>query len=200
MYEYDLINERISVVLQRPDLVEHVTEYDWLVDNLDRVTTDPFQKRYRNYWRMNAAHLSKEYCNVYFQSLHQALTNLPSIGDLAIALHNTPTNKNGRKSLQFSFVTKLVHMINRQSPIYDSLVKKFYLFSGPKSGSLQQKIDELAGFHSFLCQEYAKIIKNGLLTKSIKAFREKFIPKHFTDEKVIDSLIWAYSALPNSIK
>ena len=50
-------------------------------------------------------------------------------------------------------------------------------------------------FHSFLAEEYARVLKGGLLNVAIQEFRLRLKPQHFTDEKIVDSLIWAFVAL-----
>jgi hypothetical protein len=53
----------------------------------------------------------------------------------------------------------------------------------------------LVAFHGFLTQEYARVLNGGLLASAIQEFRLRLNPQHFTDEKIVDSLIWAFVAL-----
>ncbi len=132
-------------------------------------------------------------------TLQAAQANRPLFGNLAQQLYNTPTHGNGRQSLQCSFATKLLHMVNPNAPIYDSLVAAFYFFQEPgRNKPLGQRIAAYVAFHTFLAEEYRRILANGLLAASIQAFRQQFNPQHFTDEKVIDSLLWTYVALLRS--
>ena len=87
-------------------------------------------------------------------------------------IYKIPTNKSGRQSLQISFATKLLHMVNPTTPIYDSMVAAFYFFDEPGRKQPLQ-----------------------LLSPAIQSFRRRFSPQHFTDEKVIDSLLWAFVSL-----
>lgn len=170
----------------------HVTEYDWLVENLVSVREAEYQHRYRMYWVMNAARLSASYCTEYFRRLEAAAQSMPELGRLALELYEVPAQSNDRQSLQFSFVTKLLHMRDRHLPIYDSLVADFYFFEPERSPDLELRIKHLELFYAFLRYEYARVLVDGLLTRSIAAFRDRFKPVHFTDEKIIDSLIWAF--------
>jgi hypothetical protein len=201
---YDLINAHIQDVLEtiRED-EKFVTEYDWLVEKLHKVAESDYQARYRNYWAMNAARLSSNWYKVYFQKLQDARNNVPSIGDLTRELYQHPTQAKGRRSLQFSFATKLLHMVNPHFPIYDSHVSDFYCYQ-QKGGDAEDRISGLIEFHDFLTKEYARIIKNSLLSQSIAKFREllqqlrsQLQPESFTDERLIDSLIWAFMDLLN---
>jgi len=195
---YALINQHIQIIL-RSIAPDHATEYDWLIQNVSQAGTAEYQANYRQYWAMNAARLSPAYCATYFQELQAALTNPPALRSLVGKLYKTPTQGSGKQSLQFSFATKLLHTANCQSPIYDSFVAAFYFFQAPDSGRpLEGRITELVAFHDFLCKEYERVLANGLLAESIQAFRSQFNPQHFTEEKIIDSLIWAYVGLLNN--
>jgi hypothetical protein len=137
--------------------------------------------------------LSKAYRTVYFQQLQAALLNPPSLRSLIATLYATPANKKGQSN-QFSFATKLLHMANPHSPIYDLNVATFYFFEEPDT---KKRVAAWLAFHAFLVQEYSRVLSQELLQQSIQAFRQKF-PKEehaFTDERIIDVLIWAYSRL-----
>ncbi|MGO9482467.1 MAG: hypothetical protein ACLP05_11895, partial [Candidatus Kryptoniota bacterium] len=103
--------------------------------------------------------------------------------------------KNGKK-LQFSFSSKLIHTVNSHSPIYDSNIVRFYSFSEPRSTNTiiikEQRILRLLKFHEWLCDEYERVLRNGILAQGIQQFLDHFKPITFTDEKVIDSLIWGF--------
>lgn len=170
----------------------HVTEYEWLVENLVSVREAQYQRRYRTYWVMNAARLNASYCTEYFRRLEAAAQSIPDLGRLVRDLYLVPAQSNDRQSLQFSFATKLLHMRNRYLPIYDSLVADFYYFEPDRSPDLEPRIRRLERFYAFLRDEYERVLADGLLTRSIAAFRDRFKPAYFTDEKIVDSLIWAF--------
>ena len=192
---YDLINRHVQGVLHSIRQ-NHVLDYDWLVENLPQVGAPVYQRAYRRYWRMNRAIRNAHYFDAYFQAL-QAAQVVPSTPEnLSRQLYQIPTHANGRQGLQFSFVTKLLHMVDGHAPIYDSAVAAFYSFQAPSCRHpVQQRIAALCEFRTFLIQEYARVLQNGLLASSIHQFRRHFQPQHFTDEKIIDSLIWGYVSL-----
>ncbi len=193
---YHLINNHIQHILGLIPAA-HVTEYDWLVRNIHQVANPEYQNRYVVYWRLNAARLSQDYRQHYFQQLQAGLNNNPpQIDTLAYQLYQIPTHNNGRQSLQFSFCSKLCHMLNRQIPIYDAMIRDFYFFTEPDQHlPILQRINMYSQFHQFLCEEYHRVLNGGLLAPSIQAFRQHFNPQHFSDIKVIDSLIWAFISL-----
>ncbi len=193
---YYLLGDHIQPVLnmigkERP---RHVPEYDWLIENLSKSMIPEYQARYRRFWNMNRF-LSKEYFSAYFERLN-TLSEIPlDAAMLAKDLYDVPTNSKGRQTIQFSYATKLLHMKHQTLPIYDSFVCKFYFWEVGDNQTVEQKIQELAGFHAFLVKEYARVISQGLLERPIEAFRKRFEPRFFTDQKTIDSLIWAYTRL-----
>jgi len=192
---YGLINLRCAEVLAAIPKT-HVAEYDWLMANLQQVGIPDYQAKYRNYWRMNSARLCSGFYAAYFEKFHECQGVPPDLASLVIALYEIPTQKTGRQSLQFSFATKFLHSLDNKAPIYDKLVARFYFFKKPRwNAPVAQRVQCFVQFHQFLQIEYARVIESELLAPSIRAFRDYFEPQHFTDEKVIDSLIWGYVSL-----
>jgi hypothetical protein len=190
---YHLVNQfAVAIVdtIPRDDLLE----YKWLLKNISQANTLDYQKRYKNYWQMNVAQLGSDFYRAYFN----ALTSLPPqqrmLCDLIQVLYDASARRDGRKSIQFSFATKLLHMTNPGLPLYSSEITKFFFFRERES-ELSRRIAELASFHDFLIQEYARVVENGLLLSAIQEFRHRFNTWHFTDEKIIDSLICAFVRL-----
>jgi hypothetical protein len=190
---YSLINENIGGILTAMER-DHVKKYDWLIENIHKIESSSYQTSYKTFWRLHGAGLSSDYCSIYFQLLKKHLEEPIAIEKLVRYLFNKPVNSSGKKSLQFSFITKMLHMADRQLPIYDSLISSFYFFEPNRSLSFEERVDELIFFYEFLNFEYRRILKDSLLQESITAFRERFNSKHFTDEKIIDSLIWAFTS------
>jgi len=191
---YALINAHVEIILNSID-DNHVPQYDWLVANLNAGGAPEFQRRYKNFWRMNVIRPSPNYSAAYFALLNDQEQQHRNITELTNTLYQTPTNANGN-SVQFTFATKLCHMFNRHSPIYDSMVADFFFFQEPnKKEPLPARIENLVRFHAFLTTEYERILQNNLLDQALEAFRQKFTPQSFTNEKIVDSLIWSYTSL-----
>jgi len=84
-------------------------------------------------------------------------------------------------------------MTTPRIPVYDSRVARFCFFEEPgRDLPLEERIRRLVAFHDFLIREYARILSVGLLAPAIRAFRQRLRPQHFSDEKIIDSLIWSF--------
>ena len=125
---YNLVNQFAREIVRTipPD---HVTEYEWLLQNINCVSTPDYQQRYRSYWAMNVARLSPSFYSAYFNALDTALTQGPTLSKVVDILYEASTNLKGIKSLQFSFATKLLHMTTPQLPIYSSEVTAFFFFN-----------------------------------------------------------------------
>ncbi|MBN1507203.1 MAG: hypothetical protein JW955_10180 [Sedimentisphaerales bacterium] len=131
-----------------------------------------------------------------YYTLLQNVRNEPQL-DLREALRyvcrETSDNQRGGQSLEFSFATKLVHMVSPSSPIYDANVRAFYLFPDVKgSGYTEPRMADYLKVYDALVREYNRILTHGLLSHSIDRFKEELNPERFTDIKIIDSLIWAF--------
>lgn len=114
---YDLINAHIDTILKQKIIPSHVDDYNWLIQNVSQVMGSQFQKKYREFWVMRFP--CQAYCQIYFQTLQAAMANPanpPTLNVLATNMYNTPTGKDGSRTLQFSFATKLLHMVNRRTP------------------------------------------------------------------------------------
>lgn len=189
---YSLIREHSDYII-RDIGKKHVDEYDWLMSNLrllDVSRDSLFKEKYKQFWAMNAARLSDDFVSAYFEYLEKNKDNR-TIGIRKVCdylWYELPTEK----SLQFSFTTKLVHMINPNMPIYDGMIKDFYFLPDISYKDYEKRIINLLTLYSFLKDEQRRIIEQGLLHEPMKKFREHYKPQHFTDVKVIDSLIWGF--------
>jgi hypothetical protein len=156
----------------------------------EAIQSQAYQLKFRKYWGMNAAQLSAGFHQTYFARLAEALKTPMTIEPLAATLYEASVRKDGRKSIQFSFATKLLHMANPSLPIYDSYVAQFYFFEPPFYGEFAERLPRMVGFYRFLVDEYARILKHALLAEAIGEFRRADIADCWTDERIIDYLIW----------
>ncbi len=198
---YRLIEKHAGIIVKRITQ-DFVRKYDWLVENADKVMGSEYQMKYRDFWAMNAALPSDEFCNAYFSTLHSALNkakDTPSLTDIVKILYpfTERKGKNPKKPFPpFSFATKLQHMTNTALPVYDKWVVGFYFFRVPKltkTGGVERQIADYIKIHDFLIEEYARVLDEGLLSRAIQEFESELKPRHFSKEKIIDSLIWAFA-------
>ncbi len=189
---YELINKNINPILDSIS-EKHISDYEWLLNNKHNIGYH-FKRRYKSFWQLNAALLSDEFCDEYFLEIQNSLKKgSVDLRDITKKFYDIPSNKKGANKLQFSFCTKLCHVVSPCLPIYDAMVRDFYFFKEPnRKLFLSMRIEEIMYFYDFLVGEYDRIISEKLLENSIWAFYERFNAQNFTTQKVIDSLIWAF--------
>jgi hypothetical protein len=200
---YSLINRNAGTLLDLLSAKPHVKIYCELLERLHQVNVaedDEFKGKYKAFWAMNVARLSDDFTAAYFTYLEQHKTDVPAssveaavkrMEDVAKYLHAFPTGPNGKQSLQFSFASKLVHMIDPARPVYDRMVERFYFLpTGTETGI--DRLPLLMGSYEFLTKEYHRIIDKQLLQASIELFRVRFPGANLPREKIIDSLIWSF--------
>jgi hypothetical protein len=195
---YNLLNANIDWLCSKVDRNGDIGEYVWLAEALQKVDVSSdraFQRRYRNYWRMNAAHLGEEFIQFYF-SHFEGLKQQSEIRveEVAQILVEKPTHGDGRHSLQFSFASKMVHMLRPHLPVYDSMVEAFFFLpGGTQKEDVSHKAARLLGSYAFLTAEYERVLREKLLALAINTFRKRFnLGQGYTDEKIIDTLIWKF--------
>ena len=190
-------------MLDEIDLETEIKPYISLIRDLHEknVSADEeYRKKYSWYWALNGAGLGKEFRDAYFCELERlkgSKADAETVEAVARRLWDVPVNGSGRRSLQFSFASKLVHVINPDLPIYDSRVEDFYFLPPtPASGKLEAKMES----YRFLVEEYDRVLAGGTLEPSIEAFRRKFAVESacYSDVRVIDTLIWKFAAVLRS--
>ena len=161
-----------------------------------------FQANYKSYWKMIRWITNEDFYNEYFR-LMEELKNQENQENLSVEvvvrhLYIFPTDNNGELKLQFSFSSKLVHIIKPSLPIYDSRVSDFY-FLPDIEGDIDERIEIFISSYNFLVKEYARILQAGLLNEAIEHFRKHFhIQNEYTDVRTIDTLIWRFVSFARS--
>ncbi|MGZ4788407.1 MAG: hypothetical protein ACXVZX_07785 [Terriglobales bacterium] len=86
------------------------------------------------------------------------------------------------------------HLIRFLKEEFERIIMRCGLACGE---NLRRRIDAFISFHEFLCREYSRILEEGILAVAIGEFRKRLQPTNFTDQKIIDSLIWKTADLLN---
>jgi hypothetical protein len=192
---YSLINKNIETLLDGISNNEHVQPYVYIsrAFKKDENRTREFKSTYRKFYQLNAARLSEEFCEKYFSLLDECKSkSITSVEYVINNLYEVPGNAKEVHAIHFSFATKLVHTVNPNLPIYDSMVSTFYFAPEVKySWKKEQKIQACLRTYEFLQDEYKRITDENLLSESIEKFRMRFnIGSEYSDCKVIDTLLW----------
>lgn len=203
---YRHINQHIGQVLDSlaHTVPNYVQDYNYLMDTLGEAGVNlaenqAFRRRYTRFWG-GMRGLNNLWRADYFQVLQQHIGNGP-VPDLPLLLRGIAIETMNNEALQFSYATKLTHMVVPASPIYDAHIRAFYLLpepprANPAGADIEErigaKLDYCLGVHSALVKEYDRIQARHLLDQSIDEFDNTFNGHQFTRVKVIDSLLWAF--------
>lgn len=201
---YARLNESIELLCAQIEPASDIRPYVRLTEALwktDVSKDGDFQRTYRTYWQLNAARLGSEFCSAYFSYFEKLKEADDIVLDRVVQdLYKVPTHGDGRQSLQFSFASKMVHMLKPQLPVYDSMVEAFFFLPfGSPTEKMEGKLKRLLESYRFLTREYERVLKEGLLRPAIATFRTRFsVGDDYTDEKIIDTLIWKFVSFVRS--
>lgn len=197
------IDEKQDAILSNLNF-ESIVVYSFLKDEYTKgniLSNFVFQFVFRSYYRLDNAGLSDEIKSRFFELLSEKQIDLKTI---LSELHKIPTLK-GKKTIQFSFATKLLHTIDNNKPIFDSEIAK--LIKSKQDGSDKEtKICSCLKIYDFLKELYAKLKEDYKIKKVISKFRTKFKvdDEKISDTKVLDFIMWSLGKLKkekqNSVK
>ena len=193
---YSIINDNSDFLFaDKEKLKKYWDDYLYLKDTENlKSKEEEYKNRYKIFWGMNAAlNLSRNtrFYNIYFEYLiENAKNSNANIGELFSQIKNLDAG------FQFSFVSKAVHIINPDLPIYDINIRKFYFFREVDSTKTWEKKIKIANeYYDFLTLEYERIIKDGLLKVTINKLEDFLLSEELnsiSETKKIDSIIWAW--------
>lgn len=197
---YKIINENISSIINAADRSRDIDPYltlQSIFQNGSILNNSSYKTIYRSYWQLNAARLSDNFCDHYFQVLEKYRNREDrDIKEVVKDLYEVSSNSKDKKTLQFSFATKLIHTIDNTRPVYDSLVADFYFLPQIKPNwKYDKKLSAYLKAYGFLQKEYKRVIDNNILSTAITRFRTQFdLPAAYTDQKIIDTLLWKFTS------
>jgi len=186
---YNLIEKHaVDTINTIPE--DHFTEYKYLIQRDSNLSSLEYQARYSKFFRLNGAGLSAAFRKKYFATLLEySNAALPKLNEVIKRIQTKD------KKLHTSFASKLLHTLNQEEPIYDSMICNFYFYSRPSYKDENKKINSILSFHTFLKDEYSRIIRGGLLKESITRLNDKWQIQDLSDTKKIDTLLWAFVKL-----
>jgi len=194
---YNFINQNAQIIINHIDSQnQFITTYPNLCNQLHQVdvaTNLDYQKKYKTFWSMNQARLSPLFFQNYFLILEKNKNQQIQIPNfLEVTLKNLYNIQQCKStSYQYSFVSKLCHMIDTSLPIYDKFIKSFYFL--PELDT-RKPIDSFVQQYLFLKCEYQRIINNNLLATTFNVFNSNNALKllNYSSTKIIDTIIWSF--------
>ena len=135
--------------------------------------------------------MTDEFKIEYFKILEE-LRNSKEIGIWPIdARLENIRDKQDRKSIQFSFITKLLNTIDNNISIYDAEIAKLFGFKRPShSKSRGDRLEEYDYQHLKMYLVYEYIIANKLLYSIFEVFDKKFPKTNISQTKKLDFICW----------
>jgi len=193
---YQCINKNIDNLLDEIGH-EHVKDYEFLLNELSSINVAKdinYQTKYRTFWVMRYISPDSDFNTKYFEFLENNKNKKSvTLDEVCTHFNGVTTDKAGKySSFQFSFISKLMHMINGTFPIYDSKVRDFYFIPISSDNNFEKKRKNANGLIYYLIQEQKKAIACKEIKSAMNKFKNRFSPHNFSDEKILDSLIWGY--------
>lgn len=150
-----------------------------------------FQKKFTSFYVMR--YVSQKFRTNFFVKMDEIKNCKPTKLDDAIEI--TRDLCKGEKSLQFSFVTKMLNLADdTQYPIYDSMVAKVFGFK-ELSGDREQKLETYKERYQKIFATYSELQKDTLIQKVLTKFRTKFQCPNLSDFRVLDFICWQLGKL-----
>lgn len=197
---YKIINDNILLIINAVNRSRDIEPYLTLQSTFQNgsiLNNSEYKTTYRNYWKLNAARLSDNYCEHYFRVLEKYRNrDQQDVEGVVKELFEVSSNSKGKKTLQFSFATKLLHTIENTRPVYDNLIADFYFLPQIKANwEYDKKLSAYLKAYDFLQQEHKRVLNNNILSTAISRFRTHFeLPATYTDQKIIDTLLWKFTS------
>lgn len=184
------IYERREKILENINQ-ESVNVYLWLKDEYkkDNIKNNlVFQFVFRSFYGLDRAGLSYEQKARFFELMAEKDQCLRTILE---GLWKLPTLKK-KKTIQFSFATKLLHTIDNKRPVFDTEVSTV-IHKVVAGNNKDDKTRSAERIYDYLIHLYTQLIKDKQVQKVINEFKTNFSIKgqNMTDEKILDFLIWS---------
>jgi hypothetical protein len=174
----------------RPESVAAYLYIKQRLENRKSIYSDPeFRFVFSSFYGISNKTMDTQAADAYFYVFEKARKSCSlSLSNLLIKHYN---KTKGKKKYHFSFITKLMHSIDNELPIYDSNINKAFKprFSYKNEG----KIENATDYYNRLIKWYQKEMPaNRKIRNAIQFFRNKFNCNLINDVKVADFILWQY--------
>jgi uncharacterized protein involved in tolerance to divalent cations len=172
-------------------IAEAMSVYSWLEENKQNKESRLLHFfLFKNFYRIENGGLTDEWKNAFSEKMYEAIDSKTPL-DLKAFVETLYQYKNrkGQYSLQFSFATKAVALVNPELPIYDSEVEKAFGW-----GSLyhikdfNKRLEAYIDRYNTIINTYQQLSND--LDKEIKIFRKVYSLPNLHKIKILDTLIW----------
>lgn len=165
-----------------------------------------FQDVFKSFYGLNIAHLTKQFNDNYFTKFDKYRGEIITEETINLFLeewYNIP-NSSERNTVQFSFLSKLLHTIDNDKIVYDKWVRILFELkdvSSIKGLSFQEKVGIYYGQYQQLQNAYKVLIDSRDLNSIVVKF-EKYFPQAIgiSNVKKLDFIFWRAGKLWNTSK
>ncbi len=178
-------------------LIEHkanLDDYFYLKIEYEKgnVKNEKFRKTYKNFYNMYPFGFTDEFYEKYFDFLSEGETDIRKILNELSKIED----KNGKKSVQLAFASKLVHTVDSSMPLYNSTVADLFNLAIAK-GDLERKIDSSLEIYGKLKTFHGSLAAKDSIKRAMLEFRKRnnFKEGILSDAKLIDLLIKSHKEL-----
>ena len=203
----EYISDNFTDILGKIE-IESLDVYDYLKKTFNETNVSKnyfFQFVFRSFYGLDSAGLSPKFKEAYFELLEKnrnmtienADSAFKSIASELYRIPNLKTEKNEGFSLQISFVSKLVHTVKSDFPIYDSKVSHLMGFSYlPNDFTLENNIENrIDDYLKQICELKDLYVCIGeQLGNELEQFDNNF-KRDISKEKKIDFILWTAGKL-----
>lgn len=150
-----------------------------------------FQYVFSSYYGLNNAGLTYAFRTLFFEIMNDSINEEKiDLNDVVLKLWEE-RNRKGKKSVQFSFTTKMVHTINNKYPIYDNQIAYLFGFRQPYHiKDFNKKMAVYSKQYDEIKYSYENILKRDMLGSIIGGFRERYNKYQISDIKILDFIFW----------
>jgi len=153
-------------IFSNPKLAVSLKKYIFLKTRFENGQIDgEFKSSFQNFYKLNGAGLTPRFVEHYFELLSKS-DEKTSLYDILQKLYRIPNYK-GKKTVQFSFATKLLHTVDNDKPIYDSKVAYVLKLGTAYSLKGDAKILWCENTYKDLQNKYTELLGNEKIKKVI---------------------------------
>ncbi len=184
------ITKSKKVVFEKIEKNSDLDEYFFLKIEFEKgnVSSKKFKERYMNFYNMKVFNFSEKFLKKYFNFLEIGETDLRKILKVLSGIKN----KNGKRTVQLAFASKLIHTVDADFPLYNSAVSEYFNLN-ITNGTIEEKIDSSVDIYQELISYHKALANREKVKKAMNDFREDKNLKEgiLSDAKLIDLFIKA---------
>jgi hypothetical protein len=161
------------------------------LENRESIYNDPeFRFVFRSFYGISNRTMDSPTVDAYFEIFERYRNScFLCIKNLLSELYSKSQGEN--KKYYSSFITKLMHSIDNELPIYDSNVNKVFSSMHRQNADKNKRLESISYYYDKLIYWYKEVMpKNEEIKKTITYFRSKFKCPKINDVKVADFILW----------